>query len=104
MSNIEYFFGLSIIGAFIYALSKSYWLRMLSAGMLLVFWGLVAFIAPLYFAYDAFQDGAIFRAIATLAVSVVIFIPWAMAMRAARNWTATEKRLGRWTAMPWSAR
>lgn len=104
MSPLQQVVGTGLLLAGLYVLTRFYRLRVVSCVALLGIWGLVAVAAPIYFAYQALNEGRLFGTVFTLAVSLPIAGLWYVGFDAARKCIADEMRYGRWTDLPWNAR
>jgi hypothetical protein len=97
-------FSIGLLVGLVYLICQFYWLRVASCGLLLLAWGAGSFFGPLYLAWDDFQHGNGFGGIFTLAISAVMYIPWFMGLKAAREWVRREIEFGRWTKLSWDNR
>ena len=79
-----------------------YWLRVLACGMLLLVWGLVGILAPLYMAADTLLSGQFVRGLGILLVFTVTGTLWILAFFQARDWYRRTRKVGffnkRWNA------
>lgn len=105
LMNGEYeILGIGLLIGLLYLICQFYWLRVLFCGFLLLVWGAGSFLGPLYLAWDDFKHANGFGGLFTLAISAVIYIPWFIALKAAREWIKREIECGRWTKLSWDNR
>lgn len=97
-------FSIGLLVGLVYLICQFYWLRVASCGLVLLVWGAGSLFGPLYLAWDDFQQGNVFRGIFTLVISAVVYIPWFMALKAAKEWVVREIEFGRWTSLSWNNR
>lgn len=104
MSPLQEVVAIGLLSLLVYVIVQYYWLRVAACAAILALWALVSVIAPVYLAYDDLEHGRLFQAFFTLAISLVIAIPWFFGFDAARNWLKAEIKNNRWTHMPWNSK
>jgi len=80
-----------------------YWLRVATAALLLVAWGGLAFVLPLYVVAKSLNEGSIFGVVIAPLVAAPTAYLWFMTAKSARRWYEREERLSTFWK-PWNAR
>lgn len=93
-----YLVTFGILAGFVWLAINYHWPRVIACGGLLLVWGLVAVIGPIFISIRNINDGHILSAIMVLIFSAVMIFCWFMAAQAAYKWSQKNELWQPWNA------